>query len=118
MLVAIARAIGLGEVIDHPLQEELAESLAGSPRAAPARQLRAGDRSRGLGGELLSDCPRLKVLVTSREALHVRAEQIYPVPPLTLPPAGAKRASAKEVESCEAAQLFIDRAQAIRPDFD
>ena len=35
--------------------------------------------------ELLSACPRLKVLVTSREALHVRAEREFPVPVLALP---------------------------------
>src|SRR4029077_16727567 len=71
----------------------------------------------GAVAQLLGDCPKLKLLVTSREALRLRAERIYPVPPLNLPPVGAKLITAKQVASCEAVQLFIDRAQAIRPDF-
>ena len=35
--------------------------------------------------ELLVGCPQLKVLATSREALHVVGEQQFPVPPLRVP---------------------------------
>src|SRR4051812_18142135 len=37
---------------------------------------------------LLSSCPALQVLATSRAPLHVQGEQRLPVPPLALPPAG------------------------------
>jgi predicted ATPase len=73
--------------------------------------------SAGAVAQLLRDCPQLIVLVTSREALHVRAEQVYPIPPLALPPVGAARPSAQQVGSVEAVQLFIDRARVVRPDF-
>ncbi len=65
--------------------------------------------------ELLQACPRLKVIATSREALKVRAERIYPVPPLGLPPVGADFHS---VAASEAVQLFVDRARAVHPDFE
>jgi predicted ATPase/DNA-binding SARP family transcriptional activator len=52
--------------------------------------------------DLLTACPRLAILVTSREPLHVRAEHEWPVPAL-----------AEE----DATALFTERAQAIRPDF-
>jgi predicted ATPase len=52
--------------------------------------------------DLLTDCLNLKLLITSRETLRVRAERQYPVPPL-----------ADE----EAVGLFNDRARAGNPDF-
>jgi predicted ATPase len=57
---------------------------------------------------LLGACPRLKVLVTSREALHVRGEHEAPVPPLPHDP-GAERTAAMA--------LFEERAREVRPDF-
>ena len=39
------------------------------------------DAAPGLA-ELLTACPRLELLVTSRESLHLAGEQAYPVPPL------------------------------------
>ena len=55
-------------------------------------------------------CPRLKILVTSRESLRVQGEQEQPVPPLALEPAGEGALS-----PCMA--LFEQRAREMRPDF-
>jgi predicted ATPase len=53
-------------------------------------------------------------LVTSREALHLRAEQRFPVPPLALPdPAHLP----DTVAQCASVALFVQRAQAAQPDF-
>ena len=51
---------------------------------------------------LLASCSRLKVLVTSREPLHVRGEQEYEVPPLVHE---------------EAVGFFLARARAVKPNF-
>lgn len=64
--------------------------------------------------ELLQWCPGVEIVVTSREALRVRAERIYHVPPMSLPDPSAPVA---EIEESEAVQLFSERARAIRPDF-
>lgn len=63
--------------------------------------------------ELLERCPDLKVVVTSREALRVRGEHIFPVPPLALPAPGDELSAADS----EAARLFVDRAAAVQPGF-
>ena len=51
---------------------------------------------------LVSDCPNLDVLVTSRERLRVGGEQTYPVPPLA---------------ESEGEALFLTRARAVDPGF-
>jgi len=117
VLVAIARAIGLGEVIDRPLQDELIDRLRDRQILLILDNLEQVTAAAGAVAQLLRDCPRLTILATSREALHVRAEHVYPVAPLTLPPAGLKHATASEAGSYEAVQLFIDRARVVRPDF-
>src|SRR6516164_3745474 len=66
--------------------------------------------------DLLTACPMLKILVTSREVLHVQAEREFPVPPLALP--DPKRLPDLAMLSHNAAvALFLQRAQAVKPDF-
>lgn len=68
----------------------------------------------GIGvSEILQSAPDLKVVITSRETLRVRAEHVYPVPPLSLPDPSDPTAAIAE---SEAVQLFMDRARAVRPD--
>src|SRR5204862_5797455 len=67
---------------------------------------------------LLRDCPALKLLVTSRETLQVQGEVVLPVPPLGLPPASARPLTMEQLARSEAVQLFVERAQAVRPGFE
>lgn len=64
---------------------------------------------------LLAAAPALSVLATSREPLGIPGERLWPVPPLTLPPADAG-AQAPD-RPYEALALFEDRAAAVVPDF-
>ena len=61
------------------------------------------DAAAGLVDQIVTRCPRVTVLVTSREALGVHGERLLAVPPLAVE---------------DAAALFADRAKAGRPDFD
>jgi predicted ATPase/DNA-binding CsgD family transcriptional regulator len=70
-----------------------------------------------LTSDLLSACPGLKIMVTSREALRVSGEQEYPVPPLAVPDA-ERLDSLRELSQNEAVQLFIQRTRAVKPDFE
>lgn len=66
--------------------------------------------------ELLALAPRLTILVTSRAALHLMSEHEFPVPPLALPD-DETSASLDQLLATPAVTLFVQRAQAIRPDF-
>ena len=59
------------------------------------------DAAARLADLLLERCPGVVILATSREPLGIRGEQVWPVPPL----------------ATDAAQLFDERARAVRPDF-
>jgi predicted ATPase/class 3 adenylate cyclase len=64
---------------------------------------------------LLAACPRLTVLATSREPLHVRTEREVPVAPLALPEEGITRAA--DLARIPAVALFVQRAEAANPRF-
>src|SRR5262249_3642620 len=66
--------------------------------------------------ELLAACPRLKILVTSRERLHVRAEREAPVAALALPDT-SRLPDLDDLIQYPAVALFIERAQAVKPEF-
>jgi predicted ATPase len=67
--------------------------------------------------ELLAMGPNLKILVTSRAALHVYGEHEFPVPPLGLPDARTKL-EVKALAKFPAVALFVERAAAVKPDFE
>ena len=67
--------------------------------------------------QLLTACPNLAVLVSSRSVLGVSGEQEYPVPPLGLPDP-AHLPSLEQLSQYEAVALFIERARAVKPDFE
>ena len=68
---------------------------------------------------LLTACPNLAVLATSRVRLRVRGEQEYPVSPLSLPEAARDDSGGHlpAAASSPALVLFARRAQAARPGF-
>jgi predicted ATPase/class 3 adenylate cyclase/DNA-binding CsgD family transcriptional regulator len=66
--------------------------------------------------QLLVACPKLKIVVTSREVMHVRGEREFTVPPMTLP--DLKHLPDLAALSYNAAvALFLQCAQAVKPDF-
>ena len=67
--------------------------------------------------ELLETCPKLKMVVTSRAPLRLRAEKEVPVPPLAVP-SDQKFTTLDNLSQYAAVELFIQRAQAVKPDFN
>ena len=111
---------------------EAAESGA-SPRPDPYGSLVRGLRMRsglivldncehlidavaGLADAVLSDCPGVRVLATSREALGITGEAVWPVPPLPVPP-GSGDGGLAAIAATASVRLLADRARAVRPGF-
>ncbi|GGL15188.1 hypothetical protein GCM10010094_90090 [Streptomyces flaveus] len=101
---AVAAAVGVGEQPGRGIDDAVPAALA-DHRALlvldNCEQVRDGVAS--FVERLLTACPRLRVLVTSRARLMVPFERVFPVPPLS-------RAGGGE---SEAVALFMDRAAAV-----
>jgi predicted ATPase/DNA-binding CsgD family transcriptional regulator len=120
VMPTIAQTLGFGEVTYTPAFEQLKGYLRDKSLLLLLDNFEQVVGAAPLLVELLLACPALKLLVTSRTVLRVRLERELAVAPLVLPDL-AKRASPHadlEVLSRSAAvQLFLQRAQAIKPDF-
>jgi predicted ATPase len=65
---------------------------------------------------MLESAPRLKVLITSREALHIRGEWTVHVPPLALPQP-VRLPDIETLGQVPAVALFVRRAAEVNPAF-
>jgi predicted ATPase/class 3 adenylate cyclase len=113
---AIASPLGVVETGERPLKEVLETYLRGKELLLILDNFEQVLGAAPLVGDLLSACPKLKVLATSRSVLRVYGEQEYPVPPLELPRPG-RLPAVDRLSQYEAVRLFIERAKAARPDF-
>jgi len=67
--------------------------------------------------ELVTTCRGVTVLATSRAPLGIRGEHELPVPPLSVPAPEEMAAPERLAEPGDAVRLFVQRAQAVHPDF-
>ena len=125
VLPTIVHILGLRQVTDHPLIEELKDFLANKRVLLVLDNFEQVIQAAPVLTDLLQAILHLKILVTSRELLRVSGEYNFPVPPLPLPPVltdqGTPRTlaslSPERLSDYEAVQLFVQRAAALQPDF-
>jgi predicted ATPase/DNA-binding SARP family transcriptional activator len=65
--------------------------------------------------DVLSSCPRVVVLATSREPLGLPAENVLRLAPLTLPPVDLAGIATQYLARVPAVEVFLDRAARVRP---
>lgn len=111
----VARAMGVEERADAELPQRLMRVLR------PQRRLLVLDNCEHLlavtavlAMQLLTGCPQLWILATSREGLGVPGEVIWRVPSLTFPWPG-HQPSLAEIEEFGAVALYAERSRAARP---
>ena len=85
VIPSVAQALGVTEVGTEPVVETVKRALADRQLLLVLDNFEQVVPAATAVTELLMVCPGLRVLVTSRVALHIRGEQLYPVPPLLLP---------------------------------
>jgi predicted ATPase/class 3 adenylate cyclase/DNA-binding CsgD family transcriptional regulator len=116
VIPSLAQTLGLREVAGQSLLDCLKEELQQHQVLLMLDNFEQVVSAASQVTDLLAACPRLKLLVTSREVLHVRAEQEFAVPPLALPdPKHLPELAALSYYA--AVTLFIERAQAVKSDF-
>ena len=131
----IAHTLGVREAADRPLLLEiLADHLRGKWVLLVLDNFEHLLGAAHLVTALLGECPRLRILATSRAPLRLAGEHLFPVPPLSLPPPDAWRPPAPGapippdppgsgrlpvawLARVEAVRLFVERATEARPDF-
>ncbi len=89
VLPAIAQVLGVREARDEPLAARLEAALAGRRLLLILDNFEQIVAAALPVASLLSACPGVKALVTSRVRLRISGEREYPVPPLTLPARGS-----------------------------
>jgi predicted ATPase/DNA-binding XRE family transcriptional regulator len=113
----IIQSLGYVETMDGGALEQLINGIGNKQMLLVLDNLEhLMDGAAPLVSALLSACPRLKILVTSREASRVSGEWVYSVPALTTP----KEISSTNMEAVPKFPgliLFAERAHAVRTDF-
>lgn len=113
---AIAFALDIQENTGQPLTEKLQHFLSEKQMLLLIDNFEQVVQAAPLIVDLLAVAPGVKVMVTSREGLRVSGEQEFLVPSLNLPDEqNTERHTA--VAKYDAVELFIQRVQAIKPDF-
>lgn len=115
IITTVAQALSVGEREGQPLLESLQEYLREKRLLLLLDNLEQVIAGAPLLAELLAAAPDLKILATSRVALRLQAEHEYPVQPLQLPE--SLPSASKPLPDAAAVHLFVERAQAARPDF-
>jgi predicted ATPase/DNA-binding SARP family transcriptional activator len=113
---AIAQALGIKETGDQPLAARLIEALRDRHMLLVLDNFEQVLPAATLVAELLAAAPWLHVLVTSRSMLHIYGEHEFTVLPLPAPDP-ARLPALEELGQIAAVQLFVERAQAVKPDF-
>jgi non-specific serine/threonine protein kinase len=114
---AVATTLGVPEVAGIPLLERLVAALRPHTHLLVLDNCEhLIDACAALAERLLSACPGLRILATSREPLQIPGERQWRVPPLALPEDDDTGSLAKLAGSASV-QLFVERAQAVCVDF-
>jgi non-specific serine/threonine protein kinase len=116
VISVIAQKLDVPETGETPIIETLVDHISQREMLLTLDNFEHVVDSAPAVAELIAGVPGLKILVTSRERLHLTFEAEFPVPPLPLPPE-ERELPPEELRRFESVRLFERRARAANPDF-
>ncbi|MFL5696871.1 MAG: tetratricopeptide repeat protein [Ktedonobacteraceae bacterium] len=116
VLPTVVQALGMQEGGSQSIIERIKSVLRDTPFLFVLDNFEQVVTAAPLLEELLTACPGLKVLVTSRTVLHLHAEHEYPIAPLVTPDP-VQLTAPESLIQYPAIALFVQRAQTILPTF-
>jgi predicted ATPase len=115
---ALAVALGVREQPGRPLVDTLVQALGGGPVLVVLDNCEhLVHACMALASKLLSACPNLHLLASSREPLGVPGEVVWRVPSLPVPDVDGENAAVDDLVAFDAVRLFTERASAALPGF-
>jgi len=102
VLRTIGQCVGIRDTGEQPVAQRLQEQLAESDSLLVLDNMEQLQPAAVELSRLLEECPPVRLLVTSREPLHLRLEQLLNVEPLA---------------EADGISLFVDRARAVNSAF-
>jgi predicted ATPase/DNA-binding CsgD family transcriptional regulator len=114
LVPTIAQAVGLVSYSEGDLQPQLLDYLHDKTLLLILDNFEHVLDGAAFVTTMLAYAPGVKVLVTSREALSLREEWLYPLKGMATPPS----VYATSLEDYEAVQLFLSHARRVQPHFD
>jgi predicted ATPase/DNA-binding CsgD family transcriptional regulator len=114
---AIAQALGVREATDASMVQLLVWILRDKTLLLVLDNFEHVIGAAPTISALLAASPELTVLVTSRQRLNLSGEHEYAVPPLAFAALGVGDPKREDGDHSAAVQLFVARAQAVKPDF-
>jgi predicted ATPase/transcriptional regulator with XRE-family HTH domain len=133
VLPAVARSLGLKEIGSQPFETTLLDYVRERRMLLLMDNFEQVLDATPAVVRLMQASPWLKILITSRESLHVRGERHFAVPPLDVPHLPLSKAPASRLQTPDSpdehalsslelaaypsVELFVERAQDVSPDF-
>jgi predicted ATPase/Tol biopolymer transport system component/DNA-binding winged helix-turn-helix (wHTH) protein len=119
VLSMIAASLGIRGSGDDARLDRIKETLADRSVLLVIDNFeQVASAAQSLADLLNASSDRLKILVTSRVALRIKAESTYVVPPLQTPEPARMPVSFTDIASFEAVNLYVERAKQAQPEFE
>jgi predicted ATPase/transcriptional regulator with XRE-family HTH domain len=113
---AVAQQLGVREIPGKTLSDQIVSRLQSKNALVILDNFEHVLPAGTFVADVLTACPQVTILATSRAPLRVRGEREWPLAPLELPDEAETQTSTDAAET-DAVQLFVQRAREVRPEF-